>query len=93
MGMICETRISFLQGLISEASCEEIIEYISRFYPRLNIDSFPIETIMALMINDKKNVAGQINFSLLEGIGLGVFDQQVSEQQIVDALQFYQNLA
>lgn len=93
MGMICETRISFLQGLISEASCEEIIEYSSRFYPKLNIESFPIETIMALMINDKKNVGGQINFSLLEGIGSGVFDQQVSEEQIIDALQFYQNLA
>lgn len=92
MGMICETRISFLQGVIAEASCDEVIENISRFYPKLNIDSFPNEMIMALMINDKKNVGGQINFSLLEGIGSGVFDQQVSEEQIIDALQFYQNL-
>ena len=92
MGMICETRISFLHGLLSEASCEEIIDNISRFFPKLNIGIFALETIIQLMTNDKKNSSGNISFSLIDGIGSGVYDQHVSEDVIQSALQFYQNL-
>lgn len=91
MGMICETRISYLQSLITEETSESIISNISKFYPKLSTEHFSSSEMLALMMNDKKNTIGNINFSLIKGIGKGVFDQVVSTEQIMSGLQYYQN--
>ena len=92
MGMICEARISFLNNLISEEISNLIISNIQKFYPNLNISQFPTEDIINLMKNDKKNSFGNINFSLLTGIGNCKFHCSVSVENIESALLYYQNL-
>jgi 3-dehydroquinate synthase len=42
---------------------------------------------MDLMKNDKKNSKGQINFTLLNGIGDALWDQQVSEELILQSME------
>ena len=91
LGMICETRISFLQDLISEETLNEIVFNIRKFYPPLNISEFSLEEIVNLMKNDKKNSAGTINFSLLSGIGSSTFNCSVALENIKNSLRFYQN--
>lgn len=93
LGMICETRISFLQDLISEETSNDIVENIRKFYPHLNISGFSLEEIVNLMMNDKKNSAGNINFSLLTGIGTSTFNCSVNLENIKNALLYYQNIA
>ena len=44
--------------------------------------------IIALMKNDKKNDKGLILSCLLENIGEGVYNQVISEDQIIDALNY-----
>ena len=92
LGMICETRLSFLENLISEETANQIITNIKKFYPSISIASFTKEEIIVLMKNDKKNDAGKINFSLLTEIGSSNFDYSCSEENINYALHYYQNL-
>ena len=93
LGMICETRISFLQDLISEETSNAIVSNIQKYYPHLDISEFSVEEIVNLMKNDKKNSAGNINFSLVTGIGTSIFNCSVSLENIKISLLYYQNLA
>lgn len=92
LGMITEVRLSFLTGLIPEDVAENIISNLRKFYPYIPISQFPDEEILALMLNDKKNSSGKISFSLLDKIGTGNFDREVSRQELISALHYYQNL-
>lgn len=91
-GVICETYLSYLEGLLSEEESKTVIEKIQKYYPYLDISDFKDEDIFALLLNDKKNVDSNINFSLLSGIGKCVFDHQCSQKHIVESLNFYRNL-
>lgn len=93
LGMICETHLSFLENLIPEQTASTIVNNIQQFFPYISISEFSHEDLISLMKNDKKNEAGNINFSLLEGIGGCRFDCLVSAENITYALHYYQNLA
>ncbi|ACU07250.1 3-dehydroquinate synthase [Flavobacteriaceae bacterium 3519-10] len=92
LGMICETRLSFLQNLITEETADHIISNIRKFFPKLDISAFSEQNLISLMQNDKKNTGGYISFSLIDGVGSGVFDQKISDEIVISALQYYQNL-
>jgi 3-dehydroquinate synthase len=92
MGMITETHLSFLEGLISEEICNIVIENIQKCYPYLDISDFKDDDIFELLINDKKNTDSKINFSLISGIGSCTFDYQCSKKNISSSLDFYRKL-
>lgn len=92
MGMICETRISYLLGMISEKTANEIILSLRKFFPFIEITDFPPEEFISLMKNDKKNLRGTINFTLLSGIGTAEFECGSPDNLIIEALQYYQNI-
>ena len=92
LGMICETHLSYLNQLIPAETSEGIIKNLQRFYPYISISEFKNDEILSLMKNDKKNSAGNINFSLLTAPGECNFDFSVSEEQILESLHFYHNL-
>ena len=93
LGMICETKISFLQALITEETSNTIVSNIQKYYPHFDISEFSLEEILNLMKNDKKNSGGTINFSLVTGIGSSTFNCSVSLENIKTSLLYYQNLA
>ncbi|WP_300670274.1 3-dehydroquinate synthase [Soonwooa sp.] len=92
LGMIIETHLSYLNNLISQETSTEIITKIQKFFPYVDISMFKDDDILALMFNDKKNSDGNINFSLINGIGNGIFDQKVSESNLILGLDFYKNM-
>lgn len=89
IGMICESRLSYLNNLLPEPIANEIILQINKFFPLHDITHFQEEEILQLMINDKKNNNGEISFSLIDGIGSSCYDQRVSTEKISDSLNFY----
>lgn len=93
LGMICETHLSYLEGLISENESEVIIENIQKYYPFIDLNEFQDEDIFRLLLNDKKNVDEKINFSLLSGIGSSIFDHQCTTEHIQKSLNYYKNLS
>ena len=91
-GMICETHLAFLCGLIDVDVSSVIISKIKRLFPYIDISEFKNAQIMDLMFNDKKNLDGNINFSLINGIGSCLFDQKSNTEQIILTLNFYKKL-
>lgn len=92
LGMIIETRISQLEGLIDEETAHEIIQILRKFYPLLDIGRFDTGELLGLMNNDKKNTSGAISFSLISGIGKGIYDQKVQTKNLLDAIEYYTSL-
>lgn len=92
LGMVCETRISMLEDLVSQETANDIISHIQKFYPQLDISKFSLEEILNLMKNDKKNSFGNINFSLLTGIGTSIYNCSVTTDRIAESLLYYQKL-
>ncbi len=93
LGMICETHLSFLEGLLSQEDSDVIIANIQKYYSFIDLRDFKDEDIFNLLLNDKKNVESKINFSLLSGIGSCVFDYECKTQNIQKSLDFYRMLS
>lgn len=91
IGMICETRLSFLQNLIDENLADHIIKNILRFFPQRNLIFDNLE-ILSLMKNDKKNYNGTILFSILDGVGSCLYNVEASEPNILDSINYYKSL-
>lgn len=92
MGMICESYLSFLNDLISEEDFNMILMSIQKYFPYKDISVFSTDSVLDLMLNDKKNTAGKIKFSLLEKIGKGNYDIEVEVGKIEKSVAFYRNL-
>ena len=92
LGIICETYLSYLEQLISEEITLHIIQNIQQFFPHLSISLFSDEEIINLILQDKKNNHGKINFSLLSDIGQANYNYQSSLENIILSLEFYRNL-
>ena len=92
LGMVCETELSYLEGLISVDSKIHIINNILRFYPTINITHLNYEDLFRIILNDKKNTNNNINFSLVKGIGEGIFDYQAVINNVQKSLNFYQKI-
>lgn len=92
LGIICESRLSFLENLIPEKVADHISECIGFYFPKLDITDFSDADILSLMMNDKKNETGRINFSLIDDIGHGIYDFQASTDNIIKSLEYYKSL-
>lgn len=88
-GMIIETRISHQHGLINDHYFEKIVSALDKLYGRITISRNEIPALLEKMRNDKKNNNDQINFTLLEGIGKGIFNQSATEEEITSAIEWY----
>ncbi|CAG5076845.1 3-dehydroquinate synthase [Parvicella tangerina] len=88
-GMLVETKISFDKGLINDHYFNKIVNALDQLYDRITITSNDIPFMIERMKNDKKNHNDSINFTLLEGIGKGIFNQSASEEEIQRAIQWY----
>lgn len=91
IGMICETRLSFLQNLIDENLAVDIIKNILRFFPQRNLNFENVE-ILSLMKNDKKNYNATIQFSILDGVGSCLYNVEASEPNILSSINYYKSL-
>ena len=85
-GMMAESFISMQMGLLSANEYDEIINTIEKDFEIAELEVSDYKKIIQLMHNDKKNHSGIIQFSLLEGIGRCVFDQEVSDKLILESL-------
>lgn len=91
IGLILETFISVEQLQFPKEELEKLITCVAPHYTKTSFNKKEIEEIIGLMIYDKKNVGGEVNFVLLEGIGAAVLNQQVTNDLIHKAFEFYLN--
>ena len=89
LGIVAECHISMQQGLISSDDLDRV-EQVLREYKLITHIELPLEidSIVGLLSKDKKIESGQIKWTLLEGLGRGVVDKSVSDDQILKALSY-----
>lgn len=88
IGMTAEAKISQGLGLINNEDLERIKEVLDNAGLPTSYKAEDSEKIIELISKDKKSEAGNVNWTLIEGIGDAAIDQQVGEDQIKTALQY-----
>jgi 3-dehydroquinate synthase len=89
IGMIMEAYIS--RRLLNFPSEHEkaIKETILGIYEKVAIDKADYEGIISLLIHDKKNVGGQVNFVLITDFEQFKLDCKVEKVLLIEALNYY----
>ena len=89
IGMVCESYMSSkLLGFPTE-KVNEVKDVVLSIYNRTNLLKEDFSAIMDLLKHDKKNVNGQVNFVLLNDYEDYKLDCKVSEELIIESMEFY----
>ncbi len=88
-GMILESYISMKKNLISAEEYSQIKTTVNNIFDKIIFEKDDLEPIIDLLIHDKKNEYGKIQFSLLDGIGKIKINQVLENQLIISAFEDY----
>lgn len=91
IGMILESYISLNKQLINQEEYTQIKSTIKTIFDNVLFDENDIEPILELLIHDKKNEYGNIQFALIEGIGKIKINQSVENELILKAFLDYKS--
>ena len=89
VGMILESYISKEKNLLSNEEYQEIKFIINDIFDRVEFTEKDINEIIELLIYDKKNEFGKIQFALLDGIGKIIINQEADNELILKAFKDY----
>ena len=89
IGMVCESYISSIQLGFSSQQVSEIKETVLAIYGKTTLLKEDYTSIIDLLKHDKKNENGQVNFVLIKDFEKHQLDCKVSEELIVESLNFY----
>ena len=89
IGMILESYLSYKLELISKDSYAEIKYIITDVFEKISFNDSDIQKILDLLIFDKKNEFGNIQFTLLNKIGESKINQTVGKSLILLAFEDY----
>ena len=91
VGMILESYISWQKGLLTVAEYHVIKKTIKAVFEAVNFEENDLQPIFDLLIHDKKNEYGKIQFALLDGIGKIKINQEVDNELIRKSFEDYKN--
>jgi len=91
VGMILESYISWQKNLISKEEYDQIKSTLKSIYDDVVFEENDIDPILELLIHDKKNEYGTIQFALIEGIGKIKINQSVENDLILKAFEDYKS--
>lgn len=92
IGMVGESYLSSIAGLLSEAELKRIVQVLKPLHPNRPILESEFSTLYSLMLNDKKNTSGSINFTFLDRIGKGKIDQGADQMAIFNSFKFFNSI-
>lgn len=90
-GMIMESYISYQKGLLNEVDFLEIKTTLKGIFKTIEIHENEHQNILELLIHDKKNEYGKVQFVLLNAIGNVIINQSVDNELIIEAFNNYKN--
>lgn len=91
IGMVMESYIAVEKELLPPEEYAAIKTSIKGIFEPVNFDRNDISAIMDLLIHDKKNEDGAVNFTLLEKTGKAIINQHAGNDLIYSAFEDYQN--
>ncbi len=88
-GLVCELYLSTIKTGFPVDKMRQTVRFIFGHYGRMPISCDNYPALLELMTHDKKNIAGQINFTLLGNVGDILINQTATKAEIEEALDFY----
>ena len=89
VGMVLEAYLSHKLSGLSEIELTDIKATFLKRYKKVNFTAEDIQVILSLLKFDKKNSHGNINFVLLNKIGLPTIDEQIPNNLYAEAFAYY----
>jgi 3-dehydroquinate synthase len=90
IGLIAEAHISFQKKTLGKINLDQITGYLISEYGKCELPQS--NELLPLMQQDKKNRGKEIRMALIDGVGRAVWDVKISENEIVNAISYYQSL-
>ena len=91
VGMILESYISWQKNLIASEEYAQIKHTIKNIFEDIIFEENDLIPILELLIHDKKNEYGTIQFALIDGIGKIKINQEVENELINQAFEDYKS--
>ena len=88
-GLVCELYLSVRRMGFPKDKFYQTVQFIRENYGTFAFDCNHYSRLYELMTHDKKNTAGQVNFTLLADIGDIRINQTATRAEIEDMLDFY----
>lgn len=88
-GLVCELYLSARRTGFPASRLQQTLRFICDHYGRFSFDCKQYEALYTYMTHDKKNTAGQVNFTLLADIGEIRINQTATREEIHDMLDFF----
>ena len=88
LGSVAAAYISFKRGLLSTEEFYEIRDMNVGFDLSFMVDGINSQEILRITKSDKKMDAGRVKFILLKGIGKAFIDHTVTDEEMLDAIEF-----
>ena len=92
LGILAESFISFKKSFITLSELNEIERVMLSNYESIDLSDENLTDIYKLMLNDKKNEQQKILCVLLIGIGQSVINQEITEQEVIESLEYLNRL-
>jgi len=89
IGMVLEAFFSLEKNLMSQGEYIEIKTVITSIFEKVDFSDNDVDEVIKLLVHDKKNEFGNINFVLPEGIGKAKINQPVENALIYSAFEDY----
>lgn len=91
VGMVLESHLSYQKEWLKQTELEAVTNYILKTY-ELAVELPDVEVLYPLLLQDKKNTAKGVSFSLLRAIGNCDYDINVTHEMIKESLQYFNRL-
>ena len=91
IGMILESYLAKEKKLLQEHDYFQIKNTIKNIYETFEIADYDIQSIINLLIHDKKNEYGKVQFALIQEIGKSIINQSVENEIIVQSFADYKS--
>lgn len=91
-GMITELYLSALVSGFPQSDCDKLSDWLHSLYGNFAITGLDFDNLYELMLHDKKNESGKINFTLLSATGKFEINQNCERVQVYEALDYFRNI-
>ncbi len=88
-GLVCELYLSATRCGFPAQRLHQIEHFVAETYGRFPLDCKQYDQVYELMTHDKKNIAGNINLTLLSEPGKVLINQTASKDDLFEMLDYY----
>lgn len=88
-GIVCELYLSHIKTGFPKEKMRQTIQFIKENYGAFAFNCKQYDRLYELMLHDKKNTAGIINFTLLKEVGDICLNQTADKETFFEVLDFY----